>query len=105
MFLVMDVNLSGQAEEMDRGSQSSAEKLYAVSASLKPPAAKVSHFSWSKCICHSNRKVLSGSDTKLVAIPRQSWIRLHEVATIRGDELHDFFSNCTVTQTDLPRSF
>ena len=70
--MVVNVNLSGQAEEMDRGSQSSAEELHAVSASLKPPAAKVSHFSWSKCICHFSRKVLSGSDTKLVAIPRQS---------------------------------
>ena len=98
----MDVNLSGQAEEMDSGSQSSAEELYAVSASLNPPAAKVPHFSWSKCICHSSGKVLSGSDTKLVAISRQSWIRLHEVATIRGDELHEFFSNCAVTQTDPP---
>ena len=98
----MDVNLSGQAEEMDSGSQSSAEELYAVSASLNPPATKVPHFSWSNCICHSSEKVLSGSDTKLVAISRQSWIRLHEVATIRGDELHEFFSNCAVTQTDPP---
>ncbi len=70
----MDVNLSGQAEEMDSDSQSSAEELYAVSACLNPPAAKVPHLSWSKCICHSSGKVLSGSDTKLVAISRQSWI-------------------------------
>ena len=64
----MDVNLSGQAEEIHSGSQSSAEELYEVSASLNPPAAKVPHFSWSKCICHSSWKVLSGSDTKLLAI-------------------------------------
>ena len=87
---------------MDSGSQSSAEELYAVSASLNPPAAKVPHFSWRKCICHSSGKVPSGSDTKLVAISWQSWICLHEVATIRGDELHEFFSNCAVTQTDPP---
>ena len=96
----MDVNLSGQAEEMDSGSQSSAEELYAVSASLNPPAAKVPHLSWSKCICHSNGKVLSGSDTKLVAISRQSWILLHEVSHNPREELHEFFSNCAVTQTD-----
>ena len=78
--------------------------LYAVSASLNPPAAKVPFFSWSKCICHSSGKVLSDLDTKLVAVFQQSWIRLHEVAAIRGDELHAFFSNCAATQTD-PRSF
>ena len=84
---------------------SSAEELYAVSTSLNPPDAKVPIFSRSTGNCHSSGKVLSGLNTKLVAVSQQSWIRLHEVATIRGDELNAFFSNCAVTHTDPPRGF
>ena len=64
------------------------------------PAPKVRRLDWQQCLCHGTT---TGKSEKLTKFQSQSWLALHNAASVRLDETHAFLRKEGVTCEDEPR--